>query len=332
MSLGSTRRALFPPIAALLLILSCSSPPNDSTRTVRILYPAGSKGDRSFFDSIYRGYVRASLRYPDLVGYERSTATLDEGAAALRLWLQGPIEGKSDLVIASGFSFLPFLDDLHCNFGQHHVLFLDGTAAACPGLQSVTYRTFAPAYLAAVALQRLGVRSAITIGGMPGPAVVEFMDGFEAGAHAVGLSLLAREFLAQDSAGFAMPLEAETRANALFDSVDAIFPVAGGSGAGVLLAAKARTGKYVIGVDSDQAYLGLGVVVASVVKRLDMTVYRVLSGLEGDRFDQGPKVTGMVEGDTDLVVNDAYFPGLQQTVDEARVAAKEAEKAWLSAK
>ena len=85
---------------------------------------------------------------------------------------------------------------------------------------------------------------------------------------------------------------------------DVTFAAAGGSGLGVLQAAK-DAGKLAIGVDSNQNYLQPGSVLTSMLKRVDNAVYTALKeGVDDATFKPGLKVLGLAEDGVGYAVDD----------------------------
>ena len=72
-----------------------------------------------------------------------------------------------------------------------------------------------------------------------------------------------------------------------------IYAAAGGSGAGVFLAAKAAS-KFAIGVDSDQVLTAdaavKSVIITSALKRVDTAVYDFVKDFAAGKKDSGPQV------------------------------------------
>ena len=71
--------------------------------------------------------------------------------------------------------------------------------------------------------------------------------------------------------------------------------LAGGSGLGVIDAAK-EAGKYVIGVDSDQSWLGPENVLTSVEKRCDKVIFDVIKKYVNGEFKPGEHEYSLAEG------------------------------------
>jgi len=163
--------------------------------------------------------------------------------------------------------------------------------------------------------------SASVIGGMSIPTVDEFVRGFLAGVEYAGGTVTAVEYLSETEEGFTDPEKADEVATRLYESADVIFPVAGGSGQGVFAAAKKAEGRYVIGVDSDQSWMGRGIVIGSVVKRLDSSVVEAVHEVDSGKFLPGTHILGMAEGSVDFLVNAVFADRVGDAVEGARASA-----------
>lgn len=108
---------------------------------------------------------------------------------------------------------------------------------------------------------------------------------------------------------FANPtLGKETALAQYEEGADIIFQIAGRSGEGVLSAA-AETGNFAIGVDSNQDYIEPGNIIVSMMKRVDVTTFRLVKQTKEDNFQGGFQQIGMNEGAVGLSwdVGSTYF-------------------------
>jgi basic membrane protein A len=95
---------------------------------------------------------------------------------------------------------------------------------------------------------------------------------------------------------FADPAKGEEMATPEFQQgADIVFHAAGGTGLGVINAAK-KLGKYAIGADIDQNYLAPENVLTSAMKRVDMAVYNAIKMLKDGTFKGGKYRYGIKEG------------------------------------
>jgi len=90
------------------------------------------------------------------------------------------------------------------------------------------------------------------------------------------------------------------------NGTDIIFTVAGESGLGAISAAKQFSDLRIIGVDSDQSYLGPGVVMASVVKNLESVVYREIKGALEGSYSPGLEVNNLANNGSSLAINPRF--------------------------
>ncbi len=163
------------------------------------------------------------------------------------------------------------------------------------------------------------------IGATPVPPVMTFERGYVAGAeYAVPTIRVKKAYLSPlgDFSGFNAPAKGYNIAMSLFSNgADVIFTVAGLSGNGVIEAAR-RSGKFAIGVDSDQDSLAKGFVLTSMIKKLDVAAYNELKAIMQNKFKPGPTSYGLKENGVGLsemkYSRDKIPDGVLEKVDEIR--------------
>ena len=135
-------------------------------------------------------------------------------------------------------------------------------------------------YIAALMAQKDHHTTVSSVGGIPVPAVVRYIAGFQAGAKAAVPSITvlngySQDFVAQDKCK-----------NIALDQIskgsDVVFQVAGGCGLGALDAAKEKSA-WGIGVDADQSYVNERVL-TSAQKKVDVAVYTSIANLMKGKF------------------------------------------------
>jgi basic membrane protein A len=141
------------------------------------------------------------------------------------------------------------------------------------------------------------------IGGVHAPLLDRFEAGFKAGVGAVDKTIrVPVTYLSQppDLSGFNDPAKARTVVEGVHDAgSDVVFTAAGGSGVGAFQAAKAK-GKLAIGIecgqdDGEQADLR-PVIMASMVKRVDIAVYDFAKQLLHGDFKAGEQLFDLKSG------------------------------------
>ena len=111
------------------------------------------------------------------------------------------------------------------------------------------------------------------IGGTKSTGIDKFLVGYIQGAKDTDPEVKVLTAYAND---FADPSKGKQIANSMFDrGADIVYHVAGGTGAGVIEAAKAKD-HYAIGVDTDQDGTAPGSVLTSMVKRTDLAVEQLV--------------------------------------------------------
>src|SRR5439155_26456474 len=121
-------------------------------------------------------------------------------------------------------------------------------------------------------------------GGMDIPLIRKFALGYEEGAKFANPKIeVLQNMTGTTPAAWGDPTRGGELARSQFDrGADIVFAAAGTTGLGVLQAAK-DAGKLSIGVDSNQNHLHPGSVLTSMIKRVDVAVYRAFkTAQDGD--------------------------------------------------
>ena len=267
------RRRAFVALALLTATLGACSGEEPCDVTVKILYPSGGPGDRSFADLAFKGVTTAKT-FCDFDEIEYDPA-IDKDA--LNEALAEPA-GPNELIITVGFEHQETLENLDCDrLAGRHVLHLDtALAPRCEQVRTETYRTDLSSALAGAVAQHVAQRDGTKIAVIAAidiPPVAQFVNGFRAGVeHAGGeASAVSVVYIA------ALPQQVVTEVPACTDANDpgnvpfanrdcaralarylynkggvgVIFPVAGGASHGVIEAAQDGPGFYTFGVDAD---------------------------------------------------------------------------------
>lgn len=303
---------------------------SDSPLRVYLMLPFAGLGDRSFADGAYEGLVHASL---DMNIYKKAfkASTTEEAREELFTLIDSPKIGR-EMIIAVGYDYTSLLEEAECDYGGRPVVFLDSSLDYCENLKSVVYSTFAPSFLAGVAAMEVSqMKAAGAIGGMDIPPVNTFIRGFQAGVEWAGGRYIGTAYVSEEVNGFWSPATAQTIAETMYREADIVFPVAGGSNSGVFEAAKNGENRYALGVDSDQSYLGKGIIIGSVVKRLDVSVYEAIREVAQGSFTPGTFDVGLEEQETEFLVNEVFEDYVREAIENARDAAVAAADADTAA-
>ena len=122
------------------------------------------------------------------------------------------------------------------------------------------------------------------IGGTKSTGIDKFLVGYIQGARDTDPDVKVLTAYAND---FADPSKGKQIAESMYDrGADIVYAVAGGTGAGVIEAAKERK-RYAIGVDTDQDGAAPGFVLTSMVKRTDLAVSQLVQDYADGKLKGG---------------------------------------------
>lgn len=293
----------------LLIVTSCKKETDfevfNPEFEVFVLLPAEGIGDRSFVDIVYEGVEEARLDFNFRVNY-----IIPENLEKANEWIQNlpHLEGTTDLptlVIIAGAQYVDYFKALKGNFGTHKVLFINGSFEEEEGLASITYHTYAPSYIGGYLSAQLkpGCR-ALVIEGFDAPFFAEYVNGFKQGVTDAGGIVNDPVFLSTDFSGFAMPDSAYRLTTNLLSENDLVFAMSAGSNLGIINAARDfPEQRYVIGIDSDQSWMGLNVVTGSVIMKLGLDCYEYIEDFSTGNFKEGNFVRTIEDGKTSFLIN-----------------------------
>jgi len=308
--------------AVLLCLLSCgqeAGPPVPETGTGKrpviglVLSPNGL-GDMSYNDMQYNGLIEAYRRHDIEVRFR--VPQIDTPAAITALCTDLiRTEGCTLLMAGEGVRMTPIFEKLALQHPRVMFALLGYQGKPIPNLVSSRFAQYEGSFVTGVLAARMAGQGGIAfIGGVNIPAIAEFSGGFVDGVrHArPGTAVTVRHIsLYPDFSGFDNPQAGYSLARELYASgVNVIYGAAGASGNGIIQAAK-ESGKYVIGVDSNQDHMAPGNVLTSMMKRLDIAVVTIV-----ERFLQG-----RLEGGAALI-DFGYQNGGVSTTDMAFVREK----------
>jgi basic membrane protein A len=132
-----------------------------------------------------------------------------------------------------------------------------------------------------------------------------FQMGFEAGVKAanpeakilVNYAGITSEAWANPNRGKELALSQYNR------GVDVIFAAAGATNMGVFDAAEEKK-RYAIGVDSNQNWVKPGLILTSMLKRVDVAVFDVIKSEKEKTFQKGTKYFGLADKGIDYAVDE----------------------------
>jgi len=301
------RRSVFPLLTSLLLIAGCSSHTQTQSNKPRVglVVGEGGRGDKSFNDSAFDGLIRAEKE----LGIEYDYIEPGDGAdreAALRQIASG----RSIITFGIGFMFTDDMNAVVKDFPDKKFACID--YAVTPGkpipdnLSALKFREQEGSFLVgaiAALMSKTGVIG--FVGGMDIPIIHKFQAGYEAGAKAVrpGIKILFG-YAGVTGEAFRNPAKGKALALSQLDqNADIIFHASGTTGFGVFEAVRERH-KLAIGVDSDQYSEAPGYILTSMVKHVDVAVYRTIEDTLNNRFHSGVHELGLAENGVGYVYDE----------------------------
>src|ERR1700680_1432823 len=228
----------------------------------------GGLGDRSFNDSAYAGLVRARA---DL--HVETTVLQSRSAADYAINMTVLANKEYDEIFAIGFLMAKDVADVAARYTKRHFAIIDAVVDL-PNVTSVTFKEEEGSYLAgALAALPTKTKTIAFLGGIDIPLLRKFEAGFAAGAREIDPSV---KVLVKYVGSFEDVAAGKELAGVQFDQgADIIYVAAGKAGLGAIDQVKRRNDAFVIGVDSDQDAIAPGKILTSMIKRVDIGVFRV---------------------------------------------------------
>jgi basic membrane protein A len=256
---------------------------------VGIAFDVGGQGDHSFNDSAVAG-VRKAIK--DL----KATCTTGEAQdgepeSAREDRLKSMAEAGDNPVIGVGFAYSNAVNAVAPSYPKVSFGVIDGFDPDKKVNKNAAYLGFAEnegSFLVGVAAALKSKAKHIGfVGGVHNDLIKKFEAGYVAGARAVNPSIKIDVKYIQESdlKGFADPAGGKAAAAGMYDKgADVVYHASGASGSGVFDAAvDAGSGKWAIGVDSDQYLTATAAqkqhILTSMLKRVDTATFAMIKSV-----------------------------------------------------
>ncbi|MFZ2648668.1 MAG: BMP family ABC transporter substrate-binding protein [Burkholderiaceae bacterium] len=280
-----------------------------------IVYDMGGKFDKSFNEAAYNGAQRwareTGKKYLD---FEIANEAQREQA------MRRMAERGANPVIGVGFSQASSIEKVSKEFPQLSFVIIDSVVKQ-PNVESIVFKEHEGSFLVGMMAAMASKSGKIGfVGGMDIPLIRKFQCGYEQGAKFANPKVeVSATMTGTTPAAWSDPSRGGELAKAQFArGVDVVFAAAGGTGVGVYQAAK-DAGKLAIGVDSNQNHLQPGVMLTSMVKRVDNAIYN-----SSKKSTPGVTVLGLKEGGVDYAL-DQHNAKLVGAAMKAKVDAAKAD-------
>jgi len=283
--------------AALALPMAASPRPAAAQNFVpAVIFDMGGKFDKSFNEEAYNGAER--FKKETGIAYREFEVTNEtQRTQALQRLARGAGSvPPASIVVAVGFSFGSTLEQIAKDFPNTKFVIVDSVVDA-PNVQSVVFREHEGSFLVGMAAAMASKTGKVGfIGGMDIPLIRKFHKGYEEGVlHVKKDAQVFMNMTGTTPAAWNDPTKGSELARSQFErGADVVYAAAGGTGTGVLQAAK-DAGKLSIGVDSNQNHLHPGSVLTSMVKRVDVAVYNAFKTAQAGTWKPGMLSLGLKE-------------------------------------
>ena len=278
-----------------------------------VIFDMGGKFDKSFNEAAFRG-AEAWKKETGQTYLEFEISNPAQREQAIRRMAE---RGASPIV-GVGFSQGTPMEKVAKAYPKLQFALFD-SVVTLPNVQSILFKehegSFLVGMLAAMASKTGKVGF---IGGMDIPLIRKFACGYEQGARfANPKAEVTTNMTGTTPAAWNDPTRGSELAKAQFaKGVDVVFAAAGGTGIGVYQAAK-DSGRYAIGVDSNQNHIQPGTMLTSMVKRVDVAVARAMKGVT-----PGLTVLGLADNAVDYALDEhnakLITPEMKKRVDAAK--------------
>lgn len=266
---------------------------------VGLVLDKGGKDDKSFNTSAYEGATRAEkelgieLKYVEAPDYN-----------AFENLLRAFAKKETDVIIAIGFAQVSAVKKVAEQFPERRFVLIDGEVPPT-NVKSVIFQEHEGSYLVgALAALKSPSKTFGFIGGMDIPLIRRFHMGYEAGIKKIKPDAkVIQQYIGVSGEAWQNPAKAKELALVQYSQgADVIFVAAGASGAGAFDAAEEKK-KFAIGVDSNQNWMKPGVILTSMLKRVDNAVFDAIKEAKEGKFKGGPARVGLASKGIDYAVD-----------------------------
>lgn len=257
---------------------------------VGIVLSTGGLGDKSFNDAAYRGLEQAQKDLGIEFKYVEPASPAEDEE-----FLREYAEAGYDLIIATGFQMTESARTVAADYPDVKFLMIDDVIDL-PNVKSMVFKEEEGSFLVGVIAGLMTKNNAVGfVGGMENPLIKKFEVGFKQGAEYVNPKVKFFSVYTTGPNPFNDPVRGKENAiSEINQGADVIYHAAGGTGMGVIAAAKEK-GVFAIGVDSNQDAVEPGTVLTSMLKNVDVGVFDTIKALTKGKFVSGLAVYGAKE-------------------------------------
>lgn len=282
---------------------------------VGLVLDKGGKDDKSFNSSAYEGAIKAQKELGIELKYVEATDN-----NSLEVLHRNFAQKNYDLIIGIGFAQTDAIKKVASAFPKTQFAIVDGEIKA-DNVRSLLFEEHEGSFLVgAAAAMKSKTGTVGFIGGMDIPMIRRFQKGYEAGVKFVNpKATVLNNYIGVTGEAWNNPAKAKEMAlSQIGQKVDVIFHAAGASGSGLFDAA-AEKKIYAIGVDSNQNWMKPGIVLTSMLKRVDVAVFETIKASHEKNFKAGVARFGLKDSGVDFAV-DSNNEKLWSTAERTKLA------------
>ncbi len=256
-----------------------------------VVFDMGGKFDKSFNEAAYNG-AQKFQKDTGIAFREFEVTNVAQREQALR----NMARRGANVVVAMGFAQATAVETVAKEFPDVKFTLID-MVVDLPNVQSVIFKEHEGSFLVGM-IAALASKTAKVgfVGGMDIPLIRKFALGYVEGAKYVNPDIeVYQNMTGTTPSAWNDPTKGGELARSQFDrGADVVYAAAGGTGVGVYQAAK-DSGKFAIGVDSNQNYIHPGTMLTSMIKRVDVAVYDAFATARDGTWKGGIRVLGLAE-------------------------------------
>lgn len=266
---------------------------------VGLVLDKGGKDDKSFNAAAFKGAQEAQQKLG--IQLKVVEATDDN---AFEPMIRALAQKDYDLVISVGISQGDSLKKVAPQFPAKKFAIVDAEVNA-PNVRTLLFQEHEGSFLVGAAAALASTTGKLGfIGGMEIPLIRRFEMGYAAGAkHVNPKAQVFTNYIGVTGEAWNNPPKCKELAVSQYDrGADVIFAAAGASNTGLFDAAEEKK-KFAIGVDSNQNWIKPGRVLTSMLKRVDLAVYKAIEQVVGGKFEAGIIRHGLKDQGIDYAVD-----------------------------
>lgn len=267
---------------------------------IGLVLDKGGKDDKSFNSAAYAGAKKAEKELGIELKYVEATDN-----NSLETLHRNFAQKKYDLVIGIGFAQTDAIKKVSALFPDTKFAIVDGEVSA-KNVRSLLFEEHEGSYLVGAAAAMKSKSGVVGfIGGMDIPLIRRFQKGYEAGVKSVNpKSTVLVSYIGVTGEAWNNPAKAkEIALSQVSQKADVIFHAAGASGSGLFDAASDKK-IFAIGVDSNQNWVKPGVVLTSMLKKVDVAVFETIRSVKTAQFQSGVNRFGLKDGGIDWALDE----------------------------